>query len=181
LALRRCLLRRIRPGQQILEVGTGPYAILSIFLAKRVRCDIVACDIDDTYVMNARKTIELNEVPVKVVNSNLFEGISDRFDIVFFNSVYIPRSTGTRLGIDRLHDRESDWCGGETGTEVIERFLKDAPSHLKVGGEILLGFNIKYLREDSVVRLCDKYSYYIQAYCTTFLNPSRVIVMRKQE
>lgn len=181
MALKHCLLQRIRPGHQILEVGTGPYAILSIFLAKRVACNIVACDIGDTYVMNARKTIELNDVSVKVVNSNLFESISGRFDIVFFNSVYIPRSTGTRLGIDKLHDRESDWCGGEMGTEVIEKFLKDAPSHLKEGGEILLGFNIKYLRADLVVRLCENHGYYIQAHCTTLLNPSRVIVMRKQE
>lgn len=181
LVLKDCLLQRIRPGHEILEIGTGPYAILSILLAKRVACNIVACDINEMHVINARKTVELNAVSVKVVCSNLFDNINNKFDIIFFNSVYIPKEAGKRLGIDKLHDMESDWCGGETGIEIIEKFLSDAPSCLEEKGEILLGFSTKYLREDLVIKLCQDYGYDVKTRCTTFPNPSRVFVLGRRK
>jgi HemK-related putative methylase len=180
LVLKDCLLRRVKPGQEILEVGTGPYAILSILLAKRTECNIVACDVNEMHVVSARKTVQLNGVSVKVMCSNLFDNIHNKFDIIFFNSVYIPRRVGKRLGIDRLQDAESDWCGGETGTDIIERFLKDAPAHLERDGRILLGFNARYLREDLVVKLCHGYGCDVKASCAGFPNPSRVFVLEKR-
>lgn len=181
LALKDCLLQRVRPWHQILEVGTGPHAILSIFLAKRVPCNIVACDINEKYVINARETAKLNAASIKVVWSDLFDNIDNKFDVIFFNSIYIPRQVGKRLGIDKLHDRETDWCGGETGIETINRFLRNAPPHVKENGEILLGFNAKYLREDLVVELCDDYGYNVKARCSTFLNPSQVLVIDRRQ
>lgn len=181
LALKHCLLRRTRPWHEVLEVGTGPYAILSICLAKRVKRDILACDINAEYVRNSRKIVELNDVAVKVVNSDLFSNIENEFDIIFFNSIYIPRQTGKRLGVDRLHDKESDWCGGETGMETIDRFLRDAHPHLKKNGEILLGFNSKYLPANLVVELCAGYGYDVRGTCSTFLNPSRVLVVGRRQ
>jgi len=177
LLLKDCLLQRTRPWHKVLEVGTGPYAILSLFLAKRVRCDIIACDINEAYVISARRTAKLNAMSVKVVHSDLFDNINNKFDIIFFNSIYIPRQVGKKLRIDRLHDRETDWCGGEAGIETIDGYLRDASPHLKENGEILLGFNTIYLREDLVVKLCEDYGYNVKTKSSTFLNPSRVLVI----
>lgn len=179
LALKRCLLSRVERGYDVLEIGTGPYAILAILVAKRLGCNVLACDVNEAHVANAKKTVVLNGVRVEVVRSDLFDNISGKFDTVFFNSVYIPKAVGERLGIDQLHHSESDWCGGELGIEVIDRFLGDAPNHLKERGEILLGFNPKYLREELAIRSCNKYRYQLEKRQISAMNPSLVLILRR--
>jgi len=181
LALKNCLRRRVVPGHDVLEIGTGPYAVLSLFLAKRVDCNIVACDINEAYVENARACAALNGATIEILHSDLFEGIEGEFDVIFFNSIYIPRQLGKELRIDLSHETESDWCGGETGAETIDRFLRDAPPHLKKNGEVLLGFNTKYLREDMVTALCEGRGYAVRARHKTFPNPGEVLVVGRQE
>jgi release factor glutamine methyltransferase len=80
----------------------------------------------------------MNGTDVNVIQSDLFSNIKDKYDIIFFNSVYIPRSIGEKLGVDIINDYKSDWCGGEDGTEVITRFLATAGRFLTNNGEILL-------------------------------------------
>lgn len=180
LVLRECLARRVRPWHRVLEVGTGPYGILAIPLVKRGGCDVVACDISESYVESARDTARRNGVSLDVVQSDLLGAVCGQFDIIFFNSVYIPREVGRALGIDRFHERESDWCGGETGMETIVRFLSEAGPHLKRGGEVLLGFNSRYLRTESVVKRCLEKGYGLKTLCRSAWNPSRVLVIRKE-
>lgn len=179
--LKKCLLQCVKPWHKVLEVGTGTYAILSIFIAKHRRCDVVACEINEEYVLGAQTTAKLNASPIKLLQSDLFENINNKFDIIFFNSIYIPRETGKKLGIDKLHEWESDWCGGGTGTETIKKFLIDAATHLNEKGEVLLGFNIKYLKENLITKLCGDHGYYIKARCSSFFNPSRVFVLRRRQ
>lgn len=181
LALKGCLARRVRSGHRVLEVGTGPHAILSIFLVKHQMCEVVACDIRQAYVREAKRTARANSVSLDVVCSDLFSSIRGKFDVIFFNSVYIPWQVGKRLGIDRLHDSKTDWCGGEDGVETIERFLSDARTSLNKGGELLLGFSARYLRQDTVVGLCDRYGYTVRVVFTKFPNPSRVLVIGQEE
>jgi len=180
LALKRCILKQVQPGYGVLEIGTGPYAILAIMLAKRLECNILACDINEGHVREARKIVELNRVGVEVISSDLFGNISGEFDIIFFNSVYIPRAIGRRIGVDRWHEVDTDWCGGDSGTEVIERFIRDAHPHLKENGEILLGYNPKYLREELVVSLCKKNNYLITERYISAFNPSVVYILQER-
>ncbi|MCX7429008.1 MAG: methyltransferase [Planctomycetia bacterium] len=181
LVLRRSLIHRTRAGRRVLEIGTGPHAILSIFLAKRRRPVITACDINPVYVSTACEAIKRNSVQVSIFQSDLLERVGGLFDLIFFNSVYIPRPTGEKLRLDRSHQYDSDWCGGETGTETIARFLDQCHAHLAAGGEILLGFNTVYLPESGVAALCREHRYRVVTTGRTFLNPSRVLVLQRRD
>jgi methylase of polypeptide subunit release factors len=68
---------------------------------------------------HARKTIDLKSVSVTVVQSDLFAALDNTYDLIFFNSVYIPRKIGQTLRIDTLHSYETDRCGGNDGIETI--------------------------------------------------------------
>ena len=178
LALKNCLLKDIMPGQKVLEIGTGPHAILSIFLARHIKCDITATDINKVYVNYARETARSNGITINIVQSDLFENIDDQFDIIFWNSVYIPKATGLNLRIDQIHEDETDWCGGDTGIEKIRKLLESAQHHLNKNGKILLGFNKMYLPEKSVADLCRSYGYKIDNIHRRLFNPSLVAVVR---
>jgi release factor glutamine methyltransferase len=130
------------------------------------------------YIENAKKCAINNNAKIEIIESNLFTNISGVFDIIFFNSVYIPENTGVSLGIDKLHKYETDWCGGKSGTDIIDKYLCDSKSFLKKSGFVLLGFNPKYLNDKEVIKICEKYEYEIASVFKYFLNPSKVFLLK---
>jgi methylase of polypeptide subunit release factors len=179
LMLRRPLLRHVRPDMRVLEVGTGPYAILPIFLVRRIHARITASDIDTDYVAHARRICARNGAAIDLVAGDLFANCPGPYDLIFFNAVYIPRAVGVGLGIDALHDRETDWCGGEAGTETIERFLRDAADRLAPGGIVLLGTNAAYLPDDRVDAVARAQGYAVRDRYASLLNPSHILILTR--
>ena len=177
LLFRGILKRTISPGSQVLEIGTGPHAILSIYVAERVHCRVTSSEINEHYIEDAKQTAKLNNVDIEVVESDLFEKIDGKFDIIFWNSLYIPHAVGIKYGMDKMCDFDTDWCGGERGSEKIELYLKSAGDHLRKEGKLLLGFNNVYLRESGVVSLCERCGYQIVTVRRNMLNPSRIAVL----
>lgn len=119
------VLREIAPGDRVLEVGCGSGEIAAHIAGI---APVIATDISPHAVRAAR------ERGVEVVRTDLFAGICGRFDLVFFNPPYLPTGEGERL---------DDWLeyaldGGETGREVIERFIAGVAPVLSVRGRILL-------------------------------------------
>jgi release factor glutamine methyltransferase len=69
-----------------------------------------------------------------VIRADLFSGIRGRFDLIIFNSPYLPTAPAER--VDGWLDYA--WNGGADGRAVIDRFLGQAPAHLADRGGILL-------------------------------------------
>ena len=115
----------LRPGDRILEVGTGS-GYIAAGLAREA--EVVATDINPYAVADARHK------GVSVVRTDLFAGICGQFDLVIFNPPYLPT---------REEERIDDWLeyaldGGESGREVIERFTAGVSRILAPDGRILI-------------------------------------------
>jgi methylase of polypeptide subunit release factors len=177
LILPSCLKGRVAASDKVLEIGTGPFALLSQWLFHRYGCTVHASDINGNYVESARKCICLNNSDVTVFQSDLFENIAGIYDVVFFNAVYIPAERGKRDGIDGLHAYTTDWCGGPEGHETIARFLSGSKAHVAPLGKVLLGFNGKYLRDETVERLCLQTGFTIIGRHGFPMYPSKVFVL----
>ncbi len=71
-----------------------------------------------------------NKFPMsKIIQSNLFERLKERYDIIIFNPPYLPE--------DKF-DKEKDTTGGKRGNEIINEFLRQAKKYLSKSGGILL-------------------------------------------
>jgi release factor glutamine methyltransferase len=118
-------LREVRPGDRVLEVGTGAGLIASRLLSPGT---IIATDINPHAVMAGK------ELGVEVIRADLCAGIRGPFDLVLFNPPYLPT---------RPEERIADWLeyaldGGLSGREVIDRFSRQAGRVLAPDGRILL-------------------------------------------
>jgi release factor glutamine methyltransferase len=117
-------LNEVRPGERVLEIGTGS-GIVSFFLKDRA-C-VVATDISPEAARNARAN------GVEVVRADLYHGICGSFDVVIFNPPYLPTAGDEKLPswLNNAFD------GGPTGREVIARFLEKAGSIMPPCGRVL--------------------------------------------
>jgi release factor glutamine methyltransferase len=118
-------LAEVKPGERVLEVGTG-----SGIIAAEVAgiTGVVATDINPHAVLCARRK------GVEVVQNDLFCGIRGTFDVILFNPPYLPT---------RPDERIDDWLecaldGGLNGRVVIESFSEQVKYVLALGGRILL-------------------------------------------
>lgn len=118
-------LAEVRPGDRVLEAGTGS-GLIARELTKVT--SVVATEINPHAAISSRRA------GVEVVRCNLFDAICGMFDLVIFNPPYLPTEQ---------HERIDDWLeyaldGGKTGRVVIERFVQDLGRILSPGGRVLL-------------------------------------------
>ncbi len=124
--LLRAALREVRPGDRVLEVGTGS-GFVAAGLSGRAAM-MVATDISPHAVACARAG------GVAVVRTDLFAGLCGPFDLILFNPPYLPTAPEERI---------DDWLeyaldGGPTGRDVIERFIAGVSGVLAQFGRVLL-------------------------------------------
>jgi len=128
--LAKQILEKDLEGQKCLDMGTGS----GIIAEKMVRSNaenVVAADVNPEAVEEASEKLEDKE-NVEVIESDLFENVEGKFDLIAFNPPYLP---GDELDED-MEGREI-WRGGESGEEFTEEFLQTAKQHLTSQGEIM--------------------------------------------
>jgi release factor glutamine methyltransferase len=119
----------------VLDMGTG-CGILGVVAAAKA-ASVVAVDINPHAVRCAKENANINHVGQKMffVQGDLFMPVSTgkKFDLILFNAPYLPSPPNED---DSWLGRA--WSGGATGRQVIDRFIRDSPKHLKPTGRIFL-------------------------------------------
>lgn len=126
--MRDAMLDYIKPGMRVLDMGTGS-GILAFAAAERGAA-VTATDINPAALEHAKEQTNLQ---INFIESDLFQKIRGKFDLIVFNPPYLPTSKVGRTG-DLI---EKAWDGGDTGREVLDRFLEQCKSYLAPSGKIL--------------------------------------------
>ncbi|RZN38100.1 MAG: hypothetical protein EF813_05230 [Methanosarcinales archaeon] len=115
-------------AMRILEIGTGSGIVSSVLMQNMPEHNYITTDISPLAVLCAKTN------GLQVVRADLFAGLRGHFDIVIFNSPYLPTAPEER--VDGWLDHA--WNGGEDGRTTINRFLQQVPAFLADGGVFLL-------------------------------------------
>ena len=122
-------------GERVLDMGTG-CGILGIVSAEKASA-VVAVDVNPYAVRCAKENAILNNVRGKMafVQGDLLTPLNGKakFDVILFNAPYLPADENERGSWLDLA-----WSGGTSGRQVIDRFISEAPGHLKQTGRVLL-------------------------------------------
>jgi len=154
-----CLEKEANGGKikKALEIGTGS-GIISILLADRIE-KVTAVDINPEAVKYAKAAARKDKVKnVRFIESDLFENVKGKFDLIFFNPPYLPGKG------------EKCLCGGKRGQKVTERFLAEAAGHLNKGGKaivLLSSFNDveKLTKKYGLEKIAEKKLWFESLYC----------------
>ncbi len=143
------LLRRTWPdeGMRLLDMGCGSGVIglsLAAHLAPR-RIEVVLADLSPAALSLARENAErlgdrLDAAEIRFVESDLFSGVDGSFGAIVANLPYLGEADLETASAEVKHDPAMALVGGSQGTEILERFLREAPEHLRPGGWIAMEF-----------------------------------------
>jgi len=114
------------PYLKFLEIGTGSGIHLQTALTLGIKKEnIFSSDI------NQKSVDYCNLIGFKSIQSNLFNKIpkNKKFNLIIFNPPYLPEDK---------YDKEVDTTGGKFGSEIINKFLKQASSYLTDNGKVIL-------------------------------------------
>ncbi|MGI6198842.1 MAG: methyltransferase, partial [Candidatus Cloacimonadaceae bacterium] len=149
IALRDALRRYLKPDLSLLDMGCGPYAVLSRFAKEKLNCRaITGADHCQELVDYAQETDP--DSGIAYLHSDLFENISGKFDLIIFNAPYVEAEKGTKLGLFPTALDRKRFSGGEAGADTIARFLQAAPKYLRLEGKLLLGVNHYHIGREVV-------------------------------
>jgi release factor glutamine methyltransferase len=132
------------PPRRVLDVGCGS-GVIGLSLAKRFGSETSVLLVDAAE--EALALAEENRAALEVENaeltvSDLFSGIDAGagFDLIVANLPYIATAEIAELDREVQHDPHAALDGGETGLEIMQRFLADCPGYLSNQAAVAMEF-----------------------------------------
>lgn len=153
--------------KKVLEIGCG--SGLNSLLAAKNSGQVIGLDINPSAILSSQENAKLNKIEnAKFFESDLFSyfkngDIADKFDVIMFNPPYLPTNSEDKVDGNLNHAYD----GGQTGRDVLDRFLGEFERYLEEKGILYLiqsslndfqvtdrtlkqmGFEVKTLKEIS--------------------------------
>lgn len=137
---------------QILDIGTGSGAIAISLKNACPDWHVTASDISSEALQLAKENSEKNQASVDFIESDVFNQISGKFDVIISNPPYIAYDDEDEVGVNVLaSEPHLALFADEDGFAIYRRIIEGASSHLTENGKLY--FEIGYKQGDGMRRL----------------------------
>lgn len=132
-----------------LDIGTGT-GILACTIAKYTLSNATALDVSEKALKIAEENIKNLGLSkkVKVLKSDLFENVDEKFDLIVSNPPYIPLNEKATIQKEVTFDPElALFTKDAKGLEFYEKIIKEAKNYLNKNGYLLFEMGIDQSKE----------------------------------
>ena len=137
----------------ILDIGTGSGCI-AITLKKEIDCEVDAADISDKALEVAKENAKINNVDIRFINSNLFDNIDRKYDVIISNPPYIAYDEKI-MDIVKNNEPHLALYADNNGLYFYEEIIKDAKKYLNK--KSIIAFEIGYLQGEKIKNIALNY------------------------
>ena len=133
------VLKVVKPGMKVLDLCTGSGCVLISVLKNAPELTGMGSDISKTALLVAKENAKLHEVDAEWVRSDLFDNITETFDVIMANPPYIP--TGEILSLMpevRDFEPENALDGGADGLDFYRKITEQVKDYLNPGGYVYM-------------------------------------------
>lgn len=151
-------LKFTKPGMKVLDLCTGSGCILISLMKKCHGLTGTGCDISEKALKTARENGRRLQVEASWIQSDLFEQISECFDLIVSNPPYIRTGVIEELQEEvRLHDPWVALDGKKDGLYFYRRIIAESTGYIRDNGAMM--FEIGHDQAEDVVRLMEEAGY----------------------
>lgn len=168
------VMRSLHDGMHILDMCTGSGCILLSLLRYSNDCVGVGCDISEKALLVAKENAGRLNLKAEFIQSDLFENVTGKYEIIVSNPPYIPSGVIPSLMEEvRLHDPMLALDGREDGLYFYRRIIREAGEYLHPGG--MLFFEIGCNQAADVSGYMKEAGYKEVAVCKDLAGLDRVV------
>ena len=150
---------------KILDLCTGS-GIIAITLKKELdqfSIDVVASDISQEAIKVAKENVQFHDATIKFIQSDIFDSIDDKFDVIVSNPPYIDRKDKVTMQDNVLkYDPHLALFAEEEGMYFYRKIIEQANNYLNDNGVIF--FEIGYDQKEKIIKLADMNGYSAEVY-----------------
>lgn len=133
------VLKYVKPGMKVLDMCTGSGCIAVSIAKYAENVQVSAADISVKALEIARENAVANDVQVNFIESDMFQQITQKYDMIISNPPYIKSQVVTTL-MPEVRDYEPHLAldGKEDGLYFYRKLAKEAGKFLTPGGMLCL-------------------------------------------
>ena len=150
---------------KILDLCTGS-GIIGITLRKELEfkpLEVVASDISEEALKVAKENAIMNKAEVKFIQSDIFENINEKFDIIVSNPPYIAYNDKITMEDNVLnYDPHLALFAEEDGMYFYREIVENAKEYLEEDG--LVFFEIGYDQREKILKLANENGFKAEVY-----------------
>ena len=131
-------LKIVRPGMKVLDMCTGSGCILISILKNIVEVEGYGYDISKQAINVAKENAKLNNVTATFERSDLFDDVTETFDVIVSNPPYIPTDViGGLMPEVAVYEPIQALDGKEDGLYFYRKIIEVASEYLNPEGKLL--------------------------------------------
>ena len=150
---------------KILDLCTGS-GIIGITLRKELESkslEVVASDISEEALKVAKENAIMNEAEVKFIQSDIFENINEKFDIIVSNPPYIAYNDKITMEDNVLnYDPHLALFAEEDGMYFYREIVENSKEYLEEDGVVF--FEIGYDQREKILKLANDNEFKAEVY-----------------
>lgn len=135
---------------KICEVGVGSgYVISNIAKKFKKKHEYFGCDINVEAIVSTLSMFKEIKQKINLKECDLLESFDEEFDLILFNTPYLPCEEGEKYENLKLIDKAI--YGGKNGYEIIEKFILQVGKNLQFNSKVVMVFsslsNFYYIKD----------------------------------
>ncbi len=131
-------------SRAVLDIGTGSGAIALALAQEREQWQITAVDISEGALEVARENASKHNLVLRFINSNVFENVQEKYDIIVSNPPYIAFDETYEMDQSVIRfEPERALFAEHQGLAIYEKIAERAQNYLKPEGKIYLEIGYK--------------------------------------
>lgn len=154
-------IKKSKKNIKVLDIFSGSGCVGVAILR---HCNNLLCDIsekDENLIKQIKKNLKINKINKKryrVIKSDIFENIKNKYDFILANPPYISTKNKNKVLQSTLKfEPGMALFGGGDGLYYINKFLRQAKNYLLENGTIYMEFDSP--QKSSIEKLLKKYKY----------------------
>ncbi len=163
-----------RNAKNILDMCCGS-GVIGITLDINTDSKLTLCDVSKEAINVSKRNAKKLNASVDIIESNLFENVYGKFDLIVSNPPYIKKDDLDKLPLLSFEPYIALY-GGDNGLIFYERILDEAKDYLLKDGIIV--FEIGYNQMEDLKKLAKKYGYSVLEEYKDVFGLDRFIMLR---